>query len=89
MRIERRILRDSMNPFDTPDFKFFKDFRLSKFAVRVLIEELKIHAPEESRADSIPFHLKVLCALYYFANGSDQSCIGNSAWMSLSQIVTS
>jgi hypothetical protein len=41
MRIERRCLRDQMNPFEAPDSEFMNNFRLSKELTQNLIEWLR------------------------------------------------
>jgi hypothetical protein len=41
MRIERRCLRDQMNPFEVPDSEFMNNFRLSKELTQNLIEWLR------------------------------------------------
>lgn len=43
MRIQRRRLRDEMDPFDVPEVAFIKMFRLNKQCVLDLITNLQPH----------------------------------------------
>lgn len=59
LRLEFRVIRDSSNPFELPNEKFIKLFRLNKQAAHNLIEEIQEFADEVTRRDTVPLHLQV------------------------------
>ncbi|XP_044744332.1 uncharacterized protein LOC123306413 [Coccinella septempunctata] len=59
MRLQFRYIRDTSNPFELPDEKFLKLFRLNKEATFSLIEELRGLVEEPTRKDTVPFYLQV------------------------------
>lgn len=85
MRLERRQLRDQMNPFEAPEAEFRNNFRLSKNLVHDLIAQLRLHVPGHARSTRLPFFLRVLTALHFLAKGSYQHAVGSCFWISVSQ----
>lgn len=85
-KIERRRrlkhLRDKSDPFSMPENAFIKMFRLPKFLCADLINELE---PHDTQNSSMPLSLRFLAALYFYAHGSYQSCVGNNFALSMSQ----
>lgn len=85
-RILRRSLRDSHNPFQSITEEHFMDlYRFSKTLVLSLLEELKPLLKTSSRMNALPSHIKILCALRFFATGSFQRSVGQDMFSSLSQ----
>jgi hypothetical protein len=70
MRIERRRLRDQMNPFEAPDSEFMNNFRLSKELTQNLIEWLRPYVPGRIRSTGLPLFLRVLSTLHFLAKRS-------------------
>jgi hypothetical protein len=85
MRIERRRLRDQMNPFEAPDSEFMNNFRLSKELTQNLIEWLRPYVPGRIRSTGLPLFLRVLSTLHFLAKGSYQHAVGACFWVSVSQ----
>ena len=77
-----RQLGDNSNPFETPNNLFVKMNRMPKEMYLELIQQL---APLDNQNSKIPFALRFLSTLYFFANGSFQSCVGANVDISLSQ----
>ncbi|XP_035430552.1 putative nuclease HARBI1 [Spodoptera frugiperda] len=89
-RLARRLMRIDMNPFtDVPEAEFVKTFRLGKDSVRGLIDELTPLMTKPRRNDSISAEMKILIALAFYASGSYQNLIGQSALHNVSQITVS
>ncbi|XP_044750692.1 putative nuclease HARBI1 isoform X2 [Coccinella septempunctata] len=84
MRIERRRLRDQMNPFEMPDAQFMKMFRLKKQCTINLINALQQFLPTKN-ANAIALPKKVLITLNFLATGSFQNSVGSNTWLSASQ----
>ena len=82
MRGVLRNLRDSSNPFNIPDNLFIKKYRLPKEMCISLIEDLE---PYDTQRTKLPFVLRFLSTIYFFANGSFQACVGNNTDISFSQ----
>ncbi|KAJ8712003.1 hypothetical protein PYW08_008957 [Mythimna loreyi] len=89
-RLARRLKRFNTNPFtDVPDAEFVKTFRLGKDSVKGLIDELVPLMAKPRRNDSISAEMKILIALSFYASGSYQTIIGQSALHNVSQITVS
>ncbi|XP_045505812.1 putative nuclease HARBI1 isoform X1 [Colias croceus] len=89
-RRARRLTRISTNPFiDISEAEFVKTFRLGKDSVRGLIEELIPLMARPRRNDSISAEMKILIALAFYASGSYQTLIGQSALHNVAQITVS
>lgn len=80
-RINLQCLRDCSDPFQLPNFRFQKLFRVDKMGVKILLEKLEPY----SRNSSIPFTLRFLCALHFYGHGSYQASIGSCHILALSQ----
>lgn len=89
MRLERKLIRDSQNPFEIPEQQFIKYFRLTKHLFHNLVIELRPHSVPEIRESRIPFHLRMLITLYFLSNGSYQTTIGGHNFNCVSQSVVS
>lgn len=85
MRIKRRHLRDTEDPFSITDTQFIANYRITKAMVREIVQTLQPHADLLVRRTGIPFHLKLLATLSFLATGSYQKPVGCSAWTCLSQ----
>ncbi|XP_022167246.1 putative nuclease HARBI1 [Myzus persicae] len=73
------------DPFILSDRLFIKNFRLTKDAVRYLIDLLRPHIIPNTRSSAIDLNTKIFSTLNFLATGSYQSPIGNSKFMVLSQ----
>ncbi|XP_067206716.1 putative nuclease HARBI1 [Linepithema humile] len=85
MRVTRRFLRNTLDPFSVSDNEFCKLYRLTKDATRVLIEELVPFMPQISRRNAISYELQILASLNFFAAGSYQRRVGQDFLTSMSQ----
>ncbi|KAJ3654524.1 hypothetical protein Zmor_013707 [Zophobas morio] len=85
MRIYRKQLRDSQNPFEMPEVEFIKTFRLNQDLTRILIEWLEPHAGIRRRTTKLPFYLEVLATLNFLGTGSYQHSVGSCTWVAMSQ----
>uniref|UniRef100_A0A6P7HBR8 Uncharacterized protein LOC114348829 n=1 Tax=Diabrotica virgifera virgifera TaxID=50390 RepID=A0A6P7HBR8_DIAVI len=88
-KLERRVLRDTSNPFEIPDELFKGLYRLPKQIANNLIHELEPFLMDPLRITSFPIHLKVLCALHFYAHGSYQKSVGQDFLLGMSQSVVS
>ncbi|KAK5646817.1 hypothetical protein RI129_005281 [Pyrocoelia pectoralis] len=89
MNMERRILRDHSDPFNTPEKVFLRFYRLDKQSVHNLIELMRPHLAVPQRQSSVSLELKVLTMLYYLGHGSYQKCVGNNFELGLEQSTVS
>lgn len=86
MRVQRRALRDSQNPFEmTTEEQFVDLYRFPKALCLELINELQPFLPNSSRRHAIPSNIIVLSALRFFATGSFQRSVGQDILSALSQ----
>ncbi|CAL1687569.1 unnamed protein product [Lasius platythorax] len=86
VRIIRRMLRDTYNPFDIPEKRFQELYRLSREAVMQLCQDYLLpHIPEGRRETAIPRELKILATLSFLASGSYQRRIGQDFLTSMCQ----
>lgn len=79
-RVLVKQLRDRSDPFRIPEYEFRRQFRLSRTAVRDLLDEIMAGNPSLRNVNSnaIPFHLKLLSALNFFGHGSYQKPTGDN-----------
>ncbi|XP_024867337.1 putative nuclease HARBI1 [Temnothorax curvispinosus] len=84
LRIRRR-LRDASDPFSIPESEFRSLYRLSREAVRVLIEDVRPLLPFTKRRHAVPIELQVLIALNFIASGSYQKRVGQDYLSCVSQ----
>lgn len=85
MRIRRRQLRDSQNPFEImTERQFKKNFRFTKDLAILIIERLEPHL-RELRANGISRYLKVLATLNFLGHGTYQNGVGMSSVTAMSQ----
>nr|CAI5847199.1 unnamed protein product [Callosobruchus analis] len=61
LRLHFKNIRDKSNPFELPEKKFIKLFRLNKEAAMQLVGQLQELVEETSRRDTVPFHLEADC----------------------------
>lgn len=86
MRILRRRLRDTQNPFEIVSDEYFMDlYRFPKHLCIELIEELRPYMSTSYRVYGLDSCIKVLSALRFFATGSYQRAIGQDNLSALSQ----
>ncbi|KAJ2942141.1 hypothetical protein O0L34_g11054 [Tuta absoluta] len=83
-RLRLRSLRDTSNPFNLPNRKFRKLFRIPVVSAQYLCEVLENY-PRFKESDNIPIHIKILGALHFFVSGSYQTADGGDSVISLSQ----
>lgn len=50
LRLERKVLRDEMDPYEIPDFQFKQLFRLDKHTSTNLIRDLLPHIPQRNNS---------------------------------------
>ncbi|XP_071566235.1 putative nuclease HARBI1 [Temnothorax nylanderi] len=72
MRVMRKILRDTQDPFDIPEGRFQELYRLSKEAAMQLCISLTPYMPQGRKSTAIPSELKILATLSFLASGSYQ-----------------
>ncbi|XP_055681890.1 putative nuclease HARBI1 [Lutzomyia longipalpis] len=89
-RLRLRQLRDSCDPFSLDEIKFREHFRIPKaLALEFIDELLPFMIEEDDDLGSIPYYLRVLIALQFFAKGSYQSAVGAHNICNVSQPTTS
>ncbi|XP_071649420.1 putative nuclease HARBI1 [Temnothorax longispinosus] len=76
LRIQRRQLRDAVNPFEIPESQFLSLYRLSKDAVLALCINIQPYVQEAVRPTAIPLDIKVLATLNFLSSGSYQRRVG-------------
>lgn len=85
LRIRRRNLRDSSNPFTLPEERFKELFRFPTRLATELISELRPFMEQGERITFVPIHLRVLASLHFFATGSYNRDIGQDFSAALSK----
>ncbi|KAB0798063.1 hypothetical protein PPYR_09056 [Photinus pyralis] len=86
MRLYRRGLRDTQNPFEVlSDREFVKTFRYSKELAKELIDTLNPNLNVSRRRSAIPPYLKVLVALQFLGHGAYQHGVGRTSTTAMSQ----
>lgn len=73
--LRKKVRMESSDPFAMSEDEFRKMFRLSRTTARDLIDEMLENNPGLNamrNSDAIPFELRFLAALIFFANGSYQ-----------------
>ncbi|RLU24777.1 hypothetical protein DMN91_002867 [Ooceraea biroi] len=60
-------------------------YQLTQHMVQALIEQLEPYLPQCVRAEVIPNHIKVLCALNFYGQGSYQKGVGVDSKLSIAQ----
>ncbi|XP_067636002.1 putative nuclease HARBI1 isoform X2 [Eurosta solidaginis] len=83
-RLKLASLRDTEDPFLLQEETFQRFLRFPKTLCWELIQELKPH-DNYVRNSRIPFEIQFISVLYFLANGSYQSCVGNSDFVAVSQ----
>ncbi|KYN12139.1 hypothetical protein ALC57_08337 [Trachymyrmex cornetzi] len=63
LRIIRKILRDTQNPFDIPEKRFREIYRLSREAVMQLCLNLMPYMPQGRKSTAISSELKVTSSI--------------------------
>ncbi|KAK8383449.1 hypothetical protein O3P69_015722 [Scylla paramamosain] len=83
-----KVFRDQLDPLDVSDAHLLRDYRLPHPEILHICEERgsKLSRPN-NKTSSIPVHTEVMLALRFFAIGSFQSVLGDTA--GLSQAFTS
>ncbi|XP_020298987.1 uncharacterized protein LOC109863183 [Pseudomyrmex gracilis] len=76
LKLERRHLRDTTNPFDILESQFQYLYRLSKDATLALCEYVRSYVQPAVRSTAIPLELKVLGTLDFLSSGSYQRRVG-------------
>lgn len=85
LKVQRKTLRDSSNPFDVGDSYFIRHYRLNKSTAKYLIDFLEPHCIPDTHLNTIPFHLRVLCSLIFYGHGPVQKIAGLNFDLPLSQ----
>ncbi|XP_018569519.1 putative nuclease HARBI1 [Anoplophora glabripennis] len=85
LRLQFRSIRDTSNPFELPNEKFIKLFRLNKTATLELIQDLEMFVNEPTRKDKVPFHLQVFASLLFYSQGGYQTTVGEDYNLGISQ----
>lgn len=83
MRIERRNLRDTLDPFDIPEERFREMYRLPRALAIDFYNQLEGVADNEM--PDIPLYIQFCAVLNFYGSGSYQRRIGSDAFCSLSQ----
>lgn len=82
-KIQLRSLRDTLNPFQVSESSFKKSYRMNQTIALILIDLLKPH--DLHPWSDIPFYLRVLAAINFFATGSYQNPVGHNKYINVSQ----
>ncbi|KAK4319118.1 hypothetical protein Pmani_008488 [Petrolisthes manimaculis] len=91
-RLHRIVPRDRSDPMAyLADHEFIQRFRLSKDAVRDLLEEIRPRLPRvgNGRGCSVPQYLQLLAALRYMATGNFKISMGDCLEMSTTSVCRS
>ncbi|XP_015377460.1 PREDICTED: putative nuclease HARBI1 [Diuraphis noxia] len=84
-RLERRILRDSQNPFELPKYdEFMGAFCLNQQLVINIIDALRTSL-QHKRTSGLSPELQVLVSLHFYAQGSYQKGLGGNSILNISQ----
>ncbi|KAJ3655933.1 hypothetical protein Zmor_015040 [Zophobas morio] len=89
IRVFRRMVRDTQNPFAISDAEFTRHFRFHKNAALEIIRDIEPHMVNNSYVSKIPKVLRILSALNFFATGSYQRSVGANLLSCCSQPVVS
>lgn len=83
----RRALTDTSNPYSLSEAVFRQYFRLSRDAVRSLVDDIfvELDGPSHSTVRVIPPHIQVLAALQFYGHGSLYNIIDLALLMPMSQ----
>ncbi|XP_037929900.1 uncharacterized protein LOC119664499 [Teleopsis dalmanni] len=76
LRIHRRHLRDSTDPFHLPEARFVELFRFNKEVTLRLLEEICPFMRIGVKNTYIPKHIRLTAALHFYATGSFLRDIG-------------
>lgn len=77
-RVRKRQLRDASNPLALPEDEFRGLYRVSRQTCRRIMNMVIPYLPEKTGPIPIPDQLVVLSAIYFYAQGSYQKCIGQN-----------
>ncbi|KAF5306209.1 hypothetical protein FQR65_LT07486 [Abscondita terminalis] len=83
--LQRRIMRNNVDPFLLDDVHFINQFRLTKNMAHYLIEGLTPHMYVSQHPSAVEPQLRVFTTLYFFANGSYPRVIGSNFNLSMAQ----
>ncbi|XP_055712138.1 putative nuclease HARBI1 [Phlebotomus papatasi] len=78
-----RELRDKNNAFVLPENTFRRKYRFPRALAKDLVDELSPF--DEGIEEDIPFYIRVLSTLYFYANGSFQGVVGDCNTLNTSQ----
>ncbi|XP_054091360.1 putative nuclease HARBI1 [Zeugodacus cucurbitae] len=87
LRVHRRHLRDTTDPFHLPEARFEELFRFKKDPAIALLQELSPHMKSGERRTFVPKSLRMTAALHYYATGSYLRDVGQDFVCSLSKTV--
>lgn len=85
LRVHRRYLRDSTDPFHLPEARFEELFRFKKDAAIALLHEIRPYMKDGVRITCIPKPLGMAAVLHYYATGSYLRDIGQDFVCSMSK----
>lgn len=83
--LEKRLLRDRLEPLNLPNQEFRRLFRLNKEQYVNLVEELTPFLSVGQRSTKLSIETRVLAALRFFATGSYQKGVGEEHKIAMSQ----
>uniref|UniRef100_A0A1B0DHJ9 Nuclease HARBI1 n=1 Tax=Phlebotomus papatasi TaxID=29031 RepID=A0A1B0DHJ9_PHLPP len=90
LALQRRHLRDTLNPFEMSEERFMEMYRLPPLLAKKFIEEIEEYATDNYEDErKIPLHLEVLSLLNFLASGSYQRRVGMDSECNMSQTMTS
>ena len=78
-------MRERLNPFTLDDMEFRRRFRLTKHKVAMVLRMLLPHMRNLPRRGTLSPRTRIFAALQFFATGSYQRLVGQSADISVSQ----
>ncbi|XP_017461827.1 PREDICTED: putative nuclease HARBI1 [Rhagoletis zephyria] len=89
LRMRRRRLRDSTDPFSIPEARFIELFRFSRATVRKLLVEMEPLMDTAVRNTFIPNSIRLCVALHYYATGSYLRDVGQDFVCAVSKAMVS
>jgi len=66
LRVRRREIRDSSNPFELTRQQFAENYRFEQAEVLELVELIRPHVQGNNRVNALPLEFKVRVQLYDF-----------------------
>ncbi|XP_037041922.1 putative nuclease HARBI1 [Bradysia coprophila] len=89
MAVTRRSLRDTLDPFDTPDERFIEMYRFTRCLALDFLDLLKVHMNDINCCPEIPLTIQFCATLNFYASGSYQRRVSADGMAMISQSVVS